>query len=420
MTTVDSPIKPVKNAEILIKSSYSREDIPVSRHAGMDALRLRAWEAFNTLSLPSRKDDTWKRVDFSRFPLDQLGALHPTGAQDRPGDGIENLESILSQGVYAGTIRGALERYPEVFEKAFNELLDPKQDLFAALPAAFSEGGFFLYIPEGLHVTEPIRIKFKPENGKDVLFNNLVWLEPGSQARIVLDESRPDGKNKAELRIGNLGIHVGRNANLTFIDSQAAESRTWKIAHDRAVLEAESQLEWLVLATEGVFTKHFVQVDLGGQGAVVKMAGLYLTSGSQQVEFNTRQNHLAPDTKSNLLYKGVLLDESRSLFSGMIHVSPGAIKTDGYQANRNLIIGSGAHADSLPGLEILTDDVRCTHGATVGKVDPTEMFYLQSRGFNERDAQRVIIQGFLDPIIQMLPDEAERLLMQKQIELKIG
>jgi Fe-S cluster assembly protein SufD len=420
MTTGDSPIKPGKNAEQLIKSVYKREDIPVSHHAGMDALRLRAWKAFNSLSLPSRKDDTWKRVDFSKIPFEKLGPVHPAEALNRSGAVIDNIKSIQAQGVYAGTIREAIDRYPDVIEKACTALLNPDQDLFAALPAAFAEGGLFIYIPEGLQVNDPIHINFSPINGNDILFNHLVWMEPDSKAQIILDEKQPDGPHKSEMRIGNLGIHVGQNAILTFIEIQATESQTWKITHDKAMLEADSQLEWLVLTTEGQFTKHFVQVDLVGQGAVVKMAGLYLTSGRQQVEFNTRQNHLAPDTKSDLLYKGVLLDESRSLFSGMIHVSPGAIKTDGYQANRNLIIGSGAHADSLPGLEILADDVRCTHGATVGKVDPTELFYLQTRGFDERDAQRVIIQGFLDPIIQMLPDEEDRVLIQKQIGIKIG
>jgi Fe-S cluster assembly protein SufD len=330
------------------------------------------------------------------------------------------LEKILTLGVYAGTIREAIDRYPEIIEKAYAGLLDPEQDIFAALPAAFSEDGLFIYLPEGLHIKDPIRIKCSKRSANDVLYNHLVWLEPDSQAKIILEENRPQAEKKPDLRIGNLGLHIGRNANLTFIEQQATESQTWMIAHDKAMLEADSQLEWIVLATEGQFTKHFVQVDLMGQGATVKMAGLYLTSGSQQVEFNTRQNHLAPDTKSDLLYKGVLLDESRSLFSGMIHVSPGAIKTDGYQANRNLIIGSGAHADTLPGLEILADDVRCTHGASVGKIDPTELFYLQSRGLDGRDAQRVIIQGFLDPIIQLLPDETDRALMQKQIEIKIG
>ncbi len=413
--------KPGNDAGNSIKLNFPREGVPAATgHAGVDSFRLKAWESFHALTLPGKKDETWKRVDFSRFPFDQLATANSGASTRRAVDLVENLDDVLSTGVYVGTIREATGAYPQVIEKACSGLIDAGQDLFAALPAAFSETGFFLYVPEGLQVNEPLRIRLKRMEGRDALYNHLIWMEPGSRVQIILEDGMVRDGDKPVLRIGNLGLHIGRNANLKFIQPHGATEQESLIAHDKAVLEAEGQLEWLVLDTEGRFTKHFVQVDLAGRGATVKMAGLYLGSGSREVEFNTRQNHLAPDTKSDLLYKGVLLDESRSLFSGMIHVSPEAVKTDGYQANRNLIIGTGAHADTLPGLEILTDDVRCTHGATVGKIDPDELFYLQSRGLDDLDAKRMIIQGFLDPILQMLPGDAERESLQLQIDEKIG
>ncbi len=220
--------------------------------------------------------------------------------------------------------------------------------------------------------------------------------------------------------IGNLGINLDEGSKLTLVEISSGSDQTWKISHEKAHLGTNSQLDWLVCAMDGLFNKQFIQADLAGQGSTVRMDGLYLPSGHQQVEFNTRQNHFAVNTKSDLLYKGVLLDESRSLFSGMIHVAPGAVKTDGYQANRNLILGVKAHADTLPGLEILADDVRCTHGATVGRIDPTEQFYLQSRGLDRNDAQKLIVQGFLDPVVQMIPDETDRTILENIIERKLS
>jgi Fe-S cluster assembly protein SufD len=333
---------------------------------------------------------------------------------------IDDLGRLQSLGVFAGTLKEAIGGYPDMIEKTFARSIDPGQDLFSALPAAFSEEGLFILIPDKLILDEPVRVKLFNTSERALLYNNLIWLGKGSKAQIILEAAAPAEPQTASLMVGNLGIQLGQNSSLQLVESQLTPNRNWVIAHDKALLDTGSQLDWICLATEGQFTKHFLQVDLAGQGTSARMAGLYLTSGTQQVEFNTRQNHLAPDTKSDLLFKGVLLDDSRSLFSGMIHVSPAAVKTDGYQANRNLIIGSGAHADTLPGLEILADDVRCTHGATVGNIDPTELFYLKSRGLDEREAQRVIIQGFLDQIVQMLPVEKDREKMKKIIESKLN
>jgi Fe-S cluster assembly protein SufD len=300
-------------------------------------------------------------------------------------------------------------------------VIDPDRDIFAAMAMAFASAGVFIRIPAGLKLKDPIHIEPIGDPARLSLFNHVIWLERGAEAHIILEHSQP-GKAGVDPSVsnGNIGILLDEDAKLNFVEITAGSDFDWKISHEKAVLDTDSQLDWVIYALDGRFNKHFIQSDLSGQGGVVKMAGLYLPSGKQQVEFNTRQNHFKANTKSDLLYKGVLLDDSQSLFSGMIHVAPGAVKTDGYQANRNLIIGANAHADTLPGLEILTDDVRCTHGATVGKIDPTEQFYLQSRGLDPMDAQKLIIQGFLDPIVQLLPDEKLRSRLQDTIDRKLS
>jgi Fe-S cluster assembly protein SufD len=149
------------------------------------------------------------------------------------------------------------------------------------------------------------------------------------------------------------------------------------------------------------------------------MSGFYFTDNEQHLDHDTQQNHLAPNTTSDLLFKGALLDKSRSVWQGMIYVAPDATKTDGYQANRNLVLSRQARADSIPGLEILTDDVRCTHGATVGKIDQEQVFYLESRGMTREQAERLIVEGFFDPIMQRIPFEGVKSRFQDAIKEKM-
>jgi Fe-S cluster assembly protein SufD len=149
------------------------------------------------------------------------------------------------------------------------------------------------------------------------------------------------------------------------------------------------------------------------------MSGFYFTDGKQHLDHDTQQNHLAPHTTSDLLFKGALKDSSRSVWQGMIYVAPGAQKTDGYQANRNLVLSPKARADSIPGLEILADDVRCTHGATVGKIDPDSIFYLLSRGIPYDEAEHLIVEGFFDPIMQRIPFDGVRKRFQQAIVSKM-
>jgi len=159
---------------------------------------------------------------------------------------------------------------------------------------------------------------------------------------------------------------------------------------------------------------------LVGRGSQGKMSGFYFTDGDQHLDYDSQQNHLAPNTTSDLLFKGALVENSRSVWQGMIYVAPNAMKTDGYQANRNLLLSKNARADSIPGLEILANDVRCTHGATVGKVDMEQVFYLESRGIPKVEAEKLIVEGFFDPIMQRIPFEGVKNRFQSSIHKKMS
>jgi len=179
-------------------------------------------------------------------------------------------------------------------------------------------------------------------------------------------------------------------------------------------------VDWIFAAVGSHLTKNFSEIDLDGEGSTGKMSGFYFTDGEQHLDHDTQQNHNAPHTTSDLLFKGALKEKSRSVWQGMIYVAPGAQKTDGYQANRNLVLSKSARADSIPGLEILADDVRCTHGATVGQMEEEDIFYLMSRGLPRREAEKLVVDGFFDPILQRIPFEGVRQRLKKAIEAKMG
>jgi Fe-S cluster assembly protein SufD len=210
-------------------------------------------------------------------------------------------------------------------------------------------------------------------------------------------------------------IKVADNANLKFVELQSWGKHVWNFSHERVRVGRDGNLDWIFGAVGSRLTKNFSELDLVGDGATGRMSGFYFTDGSQHLDHDTQQNHLAPHTTSDLLFKGALKGKSRSVWQGMIYVAPVAQKTDGYQANRNLVLSPQARADSIPGLEILADDVRCTHGVTVGKLEEEPLFYLKSRGIPTKDAERLIVEGFFDPIMQRIPFEGVRERFQQAI-----
>ena len=217
------------------------------------------------------------------------------------------------------------------------------------------------------------------------------------------------------MHAGLVEIIVSDGANLHFVELQSWGKNVWNFSHERANVARDANLDWVFGAVGSRLTKNFSDLNLVGRGAAGKMSGFYFADGSQHLDHDTQQNHLVPNTSSDLLFKGALKGESRSVWQGMIYVAPDAQKTDGYQANRNLLLSNKARADAIPGLEIAADDVRCTHGATVGKIDPEPMFYLASRGIPKVDAERLIVEGFFDPIMQRIPFEGVRERFQQAI-----
>jgi Fe-S cluster assembly protein SufD len=406
--------------------------------------RERAWLDYKRLPMPTIKDEAWRRTDIrplhmskfilpaarsrSSLPVAPRWLLKPLLSKTHGGqviiqpDGTDmSLDaSLTSQGVIFTDLRTAQEKYPHYLANIIGQVVKPDEGRFAAMAAAFEQYGVFIYVPSEVQVHIPLHsVIWGPGEGLAYFTHLMVWLEPGSSLTYVHEAASPDGAREQTLHSGLVEIHISDNARLQFVELQSWGDNVWNFSHERAQVGRDAHLEWIFGALGSNLTKNFSEIDLIGEGAEGRMSGFYFTDGKQHLDHDTQQNHLAPRTTSDLLFKGALKDSSRSVWQGMIYVAPGAVKTDGYQANRNLVLSQQARADSIPGLEILADDVRCTHGATVGKIDPDSVFYLLSRGIPYPDAERLIVEGFFDPIMQRIPFDGVRKRFQQAIKNKM-
>jgi Fe-S cluster assembly protein SufD len=408
--------------------------------------RSRAWDAFNRLPMPSTTDEPWRRTDIHgleagtfRIPAPGVHQVLPKVPADlltpladkehggqiilMPGGEIQvNLDPALSaQGVILTDLVSAEQKYPEILAKILGKIVRPDEGKFGALAAAMANTGVLVYIPSGVIVDQPLNsLLWGPGEGLAYFSHIMVFVDDGASLTYVHEAASPRNAQAQTLHAGIVEIHVGQGSSLRFVELQSWGENVWNFSHERVRVDRDGNLDWIFGAIGSHLTKNFSDLDLIGEGATGRMSGFYFTDGVQHLDHDTQQNHLAPHTTSDLLFKGALQDHSRSVWQGMIYVAPGAQKTDGYQANRNLTLSQHARADSIPGLEILADDVRCTHGATVGKIDPEQLFYLRSRGIPKQVAERLIVEGFFDPIMQRIPFEGVRSRFQAAILEKMG
>ena len=408
--------------------------------------RQKAWKDYLDLPMPVITDEAWRRTDLKgmnagSFQLAEMdhtqvkssepdadllqplaGERHAGQIVMMPGETRIDLNpSLAAKGLIFTDLITAENQYPDLLQKILGQIVRSDEGKFSAMAAALAQSGVFMYVPKGLVVEQPLHSVLWGVGGEQAFFSHiLVYLEEGASVTYVHEAASPTLPQGQTLHSGIVEIHVGDEANLRFVELQSWGEHVWNFSHERARVNRNGNLDWIFGAIGSHVTKNFSDLDLTGEGAVGRMSGFYFTENDQHLDHDTQQNHLAPHTTSDLLFKGALKDRSRSVWQGMIYVAPGAQKTDGYQANRNLVLSPKARADSIPGLEILADDVRCTHGATVGKIDADQVFYLQSRGMPYADAERLIVEGFFDPLMQKIPLEAIRDELIEVVQRKIG
>jgi len=448
----------LKPAPLVKSGELTREFVEAYAAAANDpawlaARRLEALRVFRDTPAPQRNDEVWRRVDLTALKLDRILAgiqlpasqahldaeaqrfLDPFIHADAPGviahvNGspvASRLDPALRErGVIFADLQSAARDHATWLEQhLMTECVKLTDAYFAALHAVFMRGGVVLYVPKGVRIEQPLRAATWMTAGQRAGFNHtLIALDEGAQATLIEEFASPSPATETTpaqtLYNGAVEIILGKNAQLDYVSIQDWGRTVWNFTNERAHLHEGATLHWVVGGVGSRYTKSAIEADLLGERATALLSGVFFADGRQQLHYDTQQNHIAPACKSDLLYKNALRDEARTVWRGNIRVFPGAQKTDGYQANRNLQLSSKSRADSIPGLEIEADDVRCTHGSTVGRLEEEPMFYLRSRGVPEVEARRLIVEGFFAPVIERIPLEETRQRLLAEIARKIG
>jgi Fe-S cluster assembly protein SufD len=390
---------------------------PVELHPQFQA----AWEAASKQALPSRKDESWRWLDFKPLDLESLD-FNPQGSplrltvrhildEDEPGIN----RTALPEGVIVTTIRKLVDSDPELVTQILGVDELGNRGLFATLPQALANDGLFVYIPQGVMVDGVVQCFLKINLDNRASFShNIVWLEEGAALNLEVSWFS-DLVSDCGFHNGMLNLHLGDRSNLQLDERQQFDSNCWNITYEIAHLGADANLDWNYAAIGSQTSKNFIRAEMDGKGSQAKLQGVMFPSDGQVIDLDTRQNHWAEQTFSNSLYKSVASHNGRSIWHGMIYVDPHARQTDAYQSNKNLILDDSADVKSVPGLEILNEDVKCSHGATVGSIDEEEMYYLQARGIPPKEAGLLIVQGFFNEVIQSFKVEETRAELLEQL-----
>jgi Fe-S cluster assembly protein SufD len=294
------------------------------------------------------------------------------------------------------------------------------EDFFVARNEAGWRDGVLIFVPSGVRLSEPIQVEVPIDaSGAAVNWRTLVVLEDGAEAEVWEHWSSPDDEVDAILN-SVVELSVGQGAILRYVNTQDISEQAWIFATQRAQVERDGRLDWTALGFGSTNGKVRMETKLSGPGSEARVTGGYAGGPGQHLDYDTTQEHAAPNTNSDLAFRGVLAAGATAVWRGMIKVDPGAQQTDAFQESRNLLLSPEAHADAIPGLEILADDVRCTHAAAIAQVDKDQLFYLTSRGLDAADAKSLIIEGFLESLVERLAEGPVRDSISEALETRLA
>lgn len=403
--------------------------------------RREAASRFESLPMPSRRDEYWrfsnlKTLDPQDFaaalPVDQALAEtligQSTGVPDAAASLVfanDHLASVgtsthgLGRGVIFLPLEEAFQTHSELVHRYFMRSESTLgSSKFHALHRASVKTGSFLYVPKGVQITAPLQsFHWLAGSGQAIFPHTLIVAEEGSSLTFVdWFKSVGDARNMV---CGINDLHVGQGANVVYVSVQNLGKQTVSIHSNATSVAGGGDATHLGLHLGGAFSRSESVSRLTGKNARCQMLAATVADQNQEFDQRTLQDHASPDTQSDLLYKNALYDHARTIVSGLIRVEPHAHRTDAFQKVRNLVLSPDAEANSLPGLEILADDVRCSHGATTGQIDAEELFYMQARGINSRDAYRLITYGFLNEVLERLQNDSLRKTLQDALTQRL-
>ncbi|MFL6040450.1 MAG: Fe-S cluster assembly protein SufD [Gaiellales bacterium] len=378
----------------------------VSEPAWLAGKRAAARERYDALPVPSNREEAWRYTNLRGFDPDAF----TTGPS-----AVTLSEDELADGVVFGSLARAAAEHPQLVERHYGAVV-AEGEKFAAGNAARWDDGVFLHVAAGVEVDTPLRARLDVAGeGTAQYYRALIVLEPGARATFV-EEFTSDAAGYLNVVVE---LVIGDGAKLEYVTIQEHEHGTRQFGTHRATVGRDAELDWVAIGLGGTRAKSRMESYLADQGANVKVTGAYFLRESEHADYDTTQEHAAPNTTSDLFFKGVLADSARAVWRGVIRVDKGAQRTDAYQENRNLLLSREAHADSIPGLEIEANDVRCTHGATVGQIDKMQLFYLMSRGLSRAQAEQLIVRGFFQPILDRIESAEVRESLSAALDQRI-
>jgi Fe-S cluster assembly protein SufD len=346
-----------------------------------------------------------------------VGAHHLGQVDGRVIDGGEGLED---DGLLVLPLTLACETHADLVHEHFGTVVDAEQNVFTALNDAGWTGGAFVYVPRGVRVEAPIVLTAISDADHTALHRRVLFvLEEEAEAEVW--EQHLSGSADAETLLSSVvELRVGQNARLRFVGAQDMNERSWIFGSQRAEVARDGHLDWVTAGFGSGNGKVFTETLLAGEGSHAKVTGAYAPHARQHVDFHTLQEHGAANTTSDLAFRGILADRSSAVWRGMIKVDKGAQQTDAFQECRNLLLSKKAHADAIPGLEILANDVRCTHAAAIAQIDPEQVFYLRARGLDDAASKRLVIEGFMAELVERFKEGAIREAMAGALERRLS
>lgn len=431
-------------AAALSRATVEQQSARLGEPAWARERRLAAWEAFERLPAPAvARPEEWRRTDVGALDLGALAVPDPQGSPARQGrhgplvrdeatragwlahaDGRTVGRALRAELARAGVVftdlACAMREHEALVREHLFALASPEEHRFRALHGALWSAGTFLYVPPGVEVALPLVAQTWLGTPGGVVFpHTLVVADQGSRVALIETFASAPAERRA-LASGVVELIARPGAQVRYAAVQEWAPSTWEVGSVvRARVERDALVHTTMVALGGDLVKVDVEAHLGGPGASAEMLGLYFGTGGQHVDVHTLQEHAAPHTTSDLLYKGAVRDAARAVFAGLIRVHPGAQKTNAFQANRNLVLSAGARTDSIPKLEIMANDLRCTHGSATSRLNEEHIFYLMSRGLTRRQATFMIVEGFFADVFDRLPFETLRGYLQARVAEKM-
>lgn len=365
----------------------------------LDELKGKAKEAFDRMQFPTAKDEEWRYIDY-KF-LNRLQEMRLDGKSE-----VNFKLETDSAGVIASKFQSSLES----MKRWFGQLIPEDSDKFIAAHYANISDGLFLFLPKNSSATVTVNI-----SGKNSSVHNIIVLEQGAKLNYI--ENYSEAKN---FLVDATEIFAAENSQVNFQSFQDLPPDVFHLSYKKAALQRYAVCDWNVGCFGGKFSRWKIETSFEGEGAQSENIGIFFGNGDQHIDISTIAHHVVPNTTSNILMKGAMRDSSSSVYRGLIRIEKAAQKTDSYLADHTLLLSEKAFANSIPSLQIEANDVRATHGATVGKIDKDQMFYLTSRGLSENEAERLIVKGFFEHMFQKIVNEELRNSFEEVIDKRLS